>query len=57
MVWNSWSFDDLETQSISELITEVFVEQPRLHLVCYISFSEILNPVYPNISIQYIKKI
>ena len=32
MVWDTWSFEDLEEkdQLLDQLITKVFVEQPRL---------------------------
>ena len=37
-VWELWCFQDLEekqiSESVGESVTEVFVEQPRLHRVC-----------------------
>ena len=40
MVWDLWCFEELEENDclinlfISEIMTDVFVEQPRLHWVC-----------------------
>ena len=37
-VWELWCSEDISTKDewLNELITEVFVEQPRLHWVCWI---------------------
>ena len=38
MVWDSWCCEYLEEKDhwINQLVTEVIVEQPRLHRVCYL---------------------
>ena len=55
MFWDLWCFEDLKEKddSINQLMMEVFVEQPRLHQVCYYFIADMQNVKWATIMVSY----